>query len=324
MRLASRLPRRASASKSLTSAAKRVAKSAESNTVMGPTPLSPAVSRCQKSSLVFPIGVTAPKPVTTTRRLFKTSLGYGGSRRVPLAKDALDVAPGTRACRPFNGAAGGLRTAADPHVPPRRPGVARRRAGPFADGYAAAARGAARRPASQRRRRDQRAPTLSALVPGTTARPRGRRDVRRRLRRPSSVCGPAPAALPCVGDVLYRYGQHRAARTRHVVRSGGNDARRDGHRRTRRRARRPLGDERGASALPNRHVDPAAARSAARARRFVRVPVGAVEPHDARAGPRGGDGARAYHGPDVRHPAANRAAADPGSRPRGVDAAAVP
>ncbi len=87
MRFDSRLPISASGSKSLTSAAKRVEKSVASNAVMGPTPLSPAMSRRQNSSLVFPKGVTAPRPVTTTRLLSKTSVRYGGSGPSPLANN---------------------------------------------------------------------------------------------------------------------------------------------------------------------------------------------------------------------------------------------
>src|SRR5579885_2737704 len=217
MRLASRLPSSASASKSLTSAAKRVAKSAVSKTVIGPTPLSPATSRCQNSSLVFPIGVTAPKPVTTTRRLFKTSLGYGGSRRVPLAKVALDAAPRARARGAYRSAAGGLCAAAYSDVSPRRPRLARRPDGPVPYGIAAEVCGAAGRAASRRGRRHQRAPALSAVVSRPRARPRRRRHVRRRLRRSSGIRSTAASPLPCVRDLLHRHGLGRAARTRHVA-----------------------------------------------------------------------------------------------------------
>ena len=38
----------------------------ESNAVIGPTPLRPAMRPIQKSSRVLPKGVTAPSPVMTT------------------------------------------------------------------------------------------------------------------------------------------------------------------------------------------------------------------------------------------------------------------
>ena len=58
---------------------------------MGAIPDSPAVRRFQNSSRVLPTGVTAPSPVTTTRRrpggcileTLKTSASYGGLRTHP-------------------------------------------------------------------------------------------------------------------------------------------------------------------------------------------------------------------------------------------------
>ena len=54
-------------SKFFTSAAIFTLKSAVSKRVMGPTPLRPSRIPAQVSSTVFPSGVTAPSPVTTTR-----------------------------------------------------------------------------------------------------------------------------------------------------------------------------------------------------------------------------------------------------------------
>ena len=54
-------------SKSFTSQAKRTSWLAASKCVMGSAPLTPARAFFQNSPAVFPIGVTAPIPVTTTR-----------------------------------------------------------------------------------------------------------------------------------------------------------------------------------------------------------------------------------------------------------------
>ena len=53
--------------KSLTSQPKRVARPEVSKWVKGAAPLSPRITACQKASAVCPRGVTAPRPVTTTR-----------------------------------------------------------------------------------------------------------------------------------------------------------------------------------------------------------------------------------------------------------------
>ncbi len=58
-----------SGSKLFTSPAKRVGKVEASNWVMGPMPLSPAVTARQQASRPIPTGETIPSPVTTTRRL---------------------------------------------------------------------------------------------------------------------------------------------------------------------------------------------------------------------------------------------------------------
>src|SRR4029077_5900468 len=54
-------------SKSLTSAATRTGSPSASNARIQSTPLSPATAARQVSGAVFPTGVTAPRPVTTTR-----------------------------------------------------------------------------------------------------------------------------------------------------------------------------------------------------------------------------------------------------------------
>ena len=59
-------------SKSLTEAAKRVAKSVVSNDVMGAAPETPATMLSQLVGTSLPTGVTRPRPVTATR-LFDTS-----------------------------------------------------------------------------------------------------------------------------------------------------------------------------------------------------------------------------------------------------------
>jgi hypothetical protein len=64
----------------------RVVKALASKTVIGPTPDSPATRRRQNSSREFPRGVTAPMPVTTTRRLLKTPHSYGRDPSQPLPK----------------------------------------------------------------------------------------------------------------------------------------------------------------------------------------------------------------------------------------------
>src|SRR5438067_3247084 len=53
----------------------RTFNSLASNCVIGPTPDTPAVRFCQKSSTVKPIGLTSPSPVTTTRWLIKAASG---------------------------------------------------------------------------------------------------------------------------------------------------------------------------------------------------------------------------------------------------------
>ena len=91
MRRASLRPISCSGFHSLTSPAMRVMKSLASKAVIGAMPDSPAIRRFQKSSRVLPIGVTAPSPVTTTRRrpggcileTLKTSASYGGVRVLP-------------------------------------------------------------------------------------------------------------------------------------------------------------------------------------------------------------------------------------------------
>jgi hypothetical protein len=54
-------------SKSFSSQAKCTANLDGSKAVIGPAPLSPAISPDQKLSKSFPSGVTAPMPVITTR-----------------------------------------------------------------------------------------------------------------------------------------------------------------------------------------------------------------------------------------------------------------
>ena len=61
-------------SKLFTSAAIRTSNPVGSNEVMGPAPDRPATRLRQKSGAEFPIGVTAPRPVTTARRA-RSSLG---------------------------------------------------------------------------------------------------------------------------------------------------------------------------------------------------------------------------------------------------------
>ena len=57
---------RSFATKSFTSAAICTLNSEASNFVIGPIPTLPSLIPVQNSSTVFPIGVTAPRPVTTT------------------------------------------------------------------------------------------------------------------------------------------------------------------------------------------------------------------------------------------------------------------
>ena len=68
IRRASLRPTTASASKPLSSAANVVAKADGSKCVIGAAPLRPAIMASQNSGTVAPMGVSAPSPVTTTRR----------------------------------------------------------------------------------------------------------------------------------------------------------------------------------------------------------------------------------------------------------------
>src|SRR5204863_4246491 len=61
-------PARPLGSKSLTSAATRTGESPGSKALIQPIPLSPSTAARQVSGAVFPTGVIAPSPVTTTRR----------------------------------------------------------------------------------------------------------------------------------------------------------------------------------------------------------------------------------------------------------------
>ena len=62
-------------SKSLTSAAMRTGSPSASKARMKSIPLSPATAARQVSGAVFPTGVTAPRPVTTTRRTVRNLRG---------------------------------------------------------------------------------------------------------------------------------------------------------------------------------------------------------------------------------------------------------
>ena len=64
-------------SKSLTSAAIRTSKPVASNDVIGPAPDTPSVRLAQNVAASLPIGVTAPRPVTTARR---AGSSLGGTR----------------------------------------------------------------------------------------------------------------------------------------------------------------------------------------------------------------------------------------------------
>src|SRR5579862_3892263 len=66
-RLASLRSKNSNGSKPLTSHANRVSNADASNRVMSVAPLSPRSAAAQNSLTVFPIGVSAPMPVTTTR-----------------------------------------------------------------------------------------------------------------------------------------------------------------------------------------------------------------------------------------------------------------
>src|SRR5262245_169993 len=87
-----------SGSKPLSSPAMRVAKPLASNRVIGPMPETPLTSAAQNSSAVLPIGVRAPRPVMTTRRLFTRSapllvfLDVGD--RIPHGGDLLGILVG--------------------------------------------------------------------------------------------------------------------------------------------------------------------------------------------------------------------------------------
>ena len=70
-------------SKPLTSAAMRTSRSEASKCVMGPPPLLPATALAQKVGWSLPMGVTAPRPVTTARRA--GSSRFTG-RRAPAAR----------------------------------------------------------------------------------------------------------------------------------------------------------------------------------------------------------------------------------------------
>ncbi len=55
----------------------RTRKAEQSNSVMGPMPLSPASSARQLSAVPMPTGVTSPMPVMTTRSMDLASVGGG-------------------------------------------------------------------------------------------------------------------------------------------------------------------------------------------------------------------------------------------------------
>src|SRR5204862_3094427 len=76
-------------SKSLTSAAIRTGRPSASNARMKSMPLSPATAARQVSGAVFPTGVIAPRPVTTTRRTGESLVALAGLR--PLADDQVDL-----------------------------------------------------------------------------------------------------------------------------------------------------------------------------------------------------------------------------------------
>ena len=65
--LCSFLSRKSEISKCFNSHANFVLNFEVSKYVMGAAPLSPLTSPCQKSPILLPIGVKAPRPVTTTR-----------------------------------------------------------------------------------------------------------------------------------------------------------------------------------------------------------------------------------------------------------------
>ena len=60
-------------SKPFTSAAKRVSKPVASKSVIGPMPLRASLIPCHNSATFCPNGLTAPIPVTTTRRSMRAS-----------------------------------------------------------------------------------------------------------------------------------------------------------------------------------------------------------------------------------------------------------
>src|SRR5574338_46822 len=89
--LSSRLSNHLLGSQLFTSHANFVANSEASNWVIGPAPFLPASNEAHVDSISFPIGVTRPMPVTTTRRRIRIS--YRGRRRVSL-RVGLDVVRG--------------------------------------------------------------------------------------------------------------------------------------------------------------------------------------------------------------------------------------
>src|SRR5690242_7497485 len=79
-------------SKSLTSAATRTGRPSASNARIQSMPLSPATAARQVSGAVFPTGVTAPSPVTTTR-LTGESLERSGGDALLLQRELGELVP---------------------------------------------------------------------------------------------------------------------------------------------------------------------------------------------------------------------------------------
>src|SRR5579884_1744666 len=305
MRLDSRFPISASGSKSLTSAAKRVEKSLGSNAVMGPTPLSPAISLRQNSSLVLPRAVTAPRPVTTTRRLArgrcveasKTSHHYGGSKRDPLAKSTSDAFRNTPAAA---GVAGRIRTAADPYVSSRGYRSAARRGWAAAYGHAAAISGTADVPAQPGHHRDQHGAIAMAPRASRVACAHSRHDIRRRVRRPIHLCRAAAAREPRRRDILYRDRRGRTRASFDVATAARDGRRSPGSCGTRRPARRSFADDACAASVSNRSFGRNAAALLARTRSVVRISIGTFQSHDPAARARSGRRDGRYDGSGVR------------------------
>src|SRR5579859_7679082 len=91
-RLASLRSRNSSGSKPLTSHANRVSNADASNRVIEVAPLSPRRAADQNSPTVFPIGVSAPIPVTTTRCFIE-----GNVEASRVVRDPRSVRHGVRA-----------------------------------------------------------------------------------------------------------------------------------------------------------------------------------------------------------------------------------